>query len=180
MAPAGHPQAFLCAAPSDQRAQSRGQRFDPVAARRRNGRAGWRSCRIVTGGRAGAIDLVVDRERRYARGYAFLNADFARAPPVAVVDDDDRQLPTGEIGEVVVRGDVVMAGYWNDAALPARRPRRARTSRGRAPRPGGTWESRSRECASRRSASPWLRTGSGSGLGPPRAGAAPWRCRAPG
>src|SRR3954451_7374439 len=32
---------------------------------------------------------------------------------VRVVDDDDRDLPVGEIGEVVVRGDVVMAGYWN-------------------------------------------------------------------
>ena len=32
---------------------------------------------------------------------------------VRVVDESDRELPTGEIGEVVVRGDVVMAGYWN-------------------------------------------------------------------
>ena len=42
---------------------------------------------------------------------------------VRVVDDDDRELPTGEIGEVVVRGDVVMAGYWNqpDATAEALR-----------------------------------------------------------
>ena len=42
---------------------------------------------------------------------------------VRVVDDDDRDLPAGEIGEVVVRGDVVMAGYWNqpDATAEALR-----------------------------------------------------------
>jgi long-chain acyl-CoA synthetase len=42
---------------------------------------------------------------------------------VRVVDDDDRELPTGEIGEVLVRGDVVMAGYWNqpDATTEALR-----------------------------------------------------------
>ncbi len=33
---------------------------------------------------------------------------------VRVVDDDGLELPIGEIGEVVVRGDVVMAGYWNE------------------------------------------------------------------
>jgi long-chain acyl-CoA synthetase len=31
-----------------------------------------------------------------------------------VVDGDDNELPPGEAGEVVVRGDVVMAGYWDD------------------------------------------------------------------
>ncbi len=31
---------------------------------------------------------------------------------VRVVDDDGASLPIGEIGEIVVRGDVVMAGYW--------------------------------------------------------------------
>ena len=42
---------------------------------------------------------------------------------VRVVDDDDRDLPAGEIGEVVVRGDVVMAGYWKqpDATAEALR-----------------------------------------------------------
>jgi long-chain acyl-CoA synthetase len=31
---------------------------------------------------------------------------------VRVIDDDGRPLPVGESGEIVVRGDVVMAGYW--------------------------------------------------------------------
>lgn len=33
---------------------------------------------------------------------------------VRVVDPDDRDVPVGEIGEVLVRGDVVMPGYWEE------------------------------------------------------------------
>ena len=32
---------------------------------------------------------------------------------VAICDAEDRPLPPGAVGEVVVRGDTVMAGYWN-------------------------------------------------------------------
>ena len=42
---------------------------------------------------------------------------------VRVVDEDGRELPIGETGEIVVRGDVVMAGYWErpDASAEALR-----------------------------------------------------------
>lgn len=32
---------------------------------------------------------------------------------IAVVDEDGRPIPVGEVGEVVTRGDHVMSGYWN-------------------------------------------------------------------
>ncbi|HEX9258021.1 MAG TPA: AMP-binding protein [Acidimicrobiales bacterium] len=38
---------------------------------------------------------------------------------VRVFDEDDRDLPAGEIGEVVVRRDVVMAGYWKQPEATA-------------------------------------------------------------
>lgn len=46
-----------------------------------------------------------------------VSVGFARSGiEVVVVDAEDRPLPPGEVGEVVVRGDTVMKGYWN---LPA-------------------------------------------------------------
>jgi long-chain acyl-CoA synthetase len=38
---------------------------------------------------------------------------------VCVSDADDRGLPVGEIGEVLVRGEVVMTGYWRDPPASA-------------------------------------------------------------
>jgi long-chain acyl-CoA synthetase len=39
---------------------------------------------------------------------------------VAVADDNDKPLPAGEPGEILVRGDVLMSGYWRDADASAK------------------------------------------------------------
>ncbi len=53
------------------------------------------------------------RERLASVGYAQPMVE------VAVRDADGRELPAGEPGEVCVRGEVVMKGYWNDPQASA-------------------------------------------------------------
>ena len=53
-------------------------------------------------------------EQRLASvGHAFSGVE------VRVTDTDDRPLAAGEIGEILVRGDVVMTGYWNNPGASA-------------------------------------------------------------
>ena len=52
-------------------------------------------------------------ERLASVGHAFTGVE------IMVADRDDNPLPAGEIGEILVRGDTVMAGYWNNPAASA-------------------------------------------------------------
>ena len=52
-------------------------------------------------------------ERIASTGIARTDVEFR------VVDANDKQMPPGQAGEVIVRGDVVMTGYWQDPEATA-------------------------------------------------------------
>ena len=55
---------------------------------------------------------------RYEQRLASVGQAFTGVE-VMVAAEDDRALPAGEIGEILVRGDPVMAGYWDNPAASA-------------------------------------------------------------
>ena len=65
-----------------------------------------------------ALSKEMHADRDHSRWLERLgSAGLARTDvEVRVVDPDDHDLPVGESGEVVCRGDVIMRGYWRDEA----------------------------------------------------------------
>jgi len=51
--------------------------------------------------------------RHRAAGHAIANTE------VMIADDEDRPRPVGEVGEILIRGDGLMLGYWNQPELTA-------------------------------------------------------------
>jgi long-chain acyl-CoA synthetase len=43
----------------------------------------------------------------------------AHTAEVRIADEEDREVPRGSVGQILVRGPIVMQGYWNQPALTA-------------------------------------------------------------
>ena len=66
-----------------------------------------------------AKEEIADRNHpRWAERLASAGRPFA-CVEVRIADEDDRELPRGENGEVLCRGDVVMEGYWRNPGATA-------------------------------------------------------------
>ncbi|MCE7524848.1 long-chain-fatty-acid--CoA ligase [Alloalcanivorax xenomutans] len=73
-----------------------------------------------TYGMTEASPMITLNSWRNHRGEALSNGRIRSAGKatwgmeVRIVDEDDREVPRGTVGEVVARGDNVMLGYWNN------------------------------------------------------------------
>ncbi|MEQ9123776.1 MAG: AMP-binding protein [Alphaproteobacteria bacterium] len=63
-------------------------------------------------------DIADESHPRFEARIASAGRAFANVE-VMVADADDRPVPAGELGEVCVRGDLVMAGYWRNPEASA-------------------------------------------------------------
>jgi long-chain acyl-CoA synthetase len=64
--------------------------------------------------------VIIDRERaNWKAQLGSVGRPFASVE-VITADEDGNPLPVGQTGEILVRGDTVMLGYWNDEAATAK------------------------------------------------------------
>ncbi|HEY2068621.1 MAG TPA: long-chain-fatty-acid--CoA ligase [Rhizomicrobium sp.] len=64
----------------------------------------------------GGGTFLVPEDHDPARGKLRSCGKPAPGHDIRIVDDQDRSLPAGEVGEIVIRSANVMKGYWNQAA----------------------------------------------------------------